>query len=56
MMTFSNWFHYGDIPADAISGRYNFVLVTLSYIVAVMASYVALNLVGRLRAEKKFPG
>jgi len=51
MINFSSWFQQGAIPADAISGKYDFVLVGLSYFVAVLASYVALNLVGRLRAE-----
>lgn len=51
MTVFSNWFQQGPIPADAISGEYDLVLVGLSYVVAVLASYVALNLVGRLRSE-----
>ncbi|MBA2651839.1 MAG: hypothetical protein H0U73_06200 [Tatlockia sp.] len=46
------WFQSIPIPTNAIHGYYDFKLVTLSYIVAVLASYVALNLVGRLRAEK----
>lgn len=51
MINFSSWFLQGTIPADAINGKYDLVLVGLSYLVAVLASYVALNLVGRLRAE-----
>lgn len=47
-----NFFQSGPIPADAISGTYNFGLVALSYFIAVLASYVALDLTGRLRAEK----
>ena len=52
MINFANWFQLGAIPADATGGHYDFGLVALSYIVAVMASYVALNFVGRLRAEQ----
>ena len=51
MINLSSWFQLGAIPTDAISGKYNLVLVGVSYLVAVLASYVALNLVGRLRAE-----
>lgn len=51
-MNFSDWFQTSPIPSDAISGKYDLVLVGLSYIVAVFASYVALNLVGRLRTEQ----
>lgn len=51
MNYFSHWFLKGPIPADALGGEYDFTLVGLSYLVAVLASYVALNLVGRLRAE-----
>ncbi len=53
MTSFPSWFQSGVIPADAISGKYDLVLVGLSYVVAVLASYVALNLVGRLRAERR---
>ncbi|MDP3267889.1 MAG: MHYT domain-containing protein [Legionella sp.] len=52
MDIFSNWFQIAAIPRDAISGQYDYVLVILSYVIAVLASYVALNLVGRLRAEQ----
>lgn len=52
MITLSNWFQTGPIPSDVINGRYDLLLVGLSYVVAVLASYVALNLVGRLRAEQ----
>ena len=52
MINFSTWFQSGSVPADAISGKYDLLLVGLSYVVAVFASYVALNLVGRLRAEQ----
>lgn len=52
MIALSDWFQTGPIPSDVINGRYDLILVGLSYIVAVLASYVALNLVGRLRAEQ----
>lgn len=48
----SSWFQIGPIPTNALVGEYNITLVILSYIVAVLASYVALNIVGRLRAEQ----
>ncbi len=48
-----DWFQIGPIPADAIKGSYNFGLVFLSYVIAVLASYAALDLAGRLRAEKE---
>lgn len=47
----SSWFQLTPIPANAIHGYYNLWLVTLSYVIAVLASYVALDIVGRLRAE-----
>ena len=52
MINVSSWFQLDGIPVDAISGHYEFGLVALSYAVAVLASYVALNLVGRLRSEQ----
>lgn len=47
----SYWFQYGAIPANQIIGHYNYILVFLSYVIAVLASYVALDLAMRLRAE-----
>ncbi len=52
MSKFSEWFQTTPIPADVIPGYYDLKLVVLSYVIAVFASYVALNLVGRLRSEK----
>ena len=46
-----NWFQIGPIPNNEMTGTYNYGLVTLSYVIAVLASYVALDLAGRLRAE-----
>lgn len=45
------WFHAGPIPLNAISGHYDYYLVSLSYFIAVLASYVALDLAGQLQAE-----
>lgn len=47
-----NWFQVGPLPANAITGSYSYKLVALSYLIAVLASYVALDLAGRLRAER----
>lgn len=47
-----NMFQFGPIPSNAMNGTYNYGLVALSYVIAVMASYVALDLAGRLQAEK----
>lgn len=47
------WFHQfflmGSIPTDAMYGYYSLPLVVLSYIVASMASYVALDMSAHLR-------
>src|SRR5205807_2567578 len=47
-----NWFQQGPIPANVITGTYNYGLVGLSYIIAILASYVALDLAGRIRSEE----
>lgn len=49
-----NFFQLGPIPSNTMGGSYNLGLVALSYLIAVLASYVALDLAGRLRAEKQF--
>ncbi len=46
-----NFFQTGAIPVDAMQGTYNSSLVALSYIIAVFASYLALDFTGRLRSE-----
>lgn len=46
-----NWFQLGPIPADVLIGTYDLKLVALSYLIAVLASYVAINLAGHLRTE-----
>jgi len=48
-----NLFQYGPIPSNAVSGTYDYSLVTLSFFIAVLASYIALDLAGRLRSEIK---
>jgi NO-binding membrane sensor protein with MHYT domain len=45
----TDFFQYGAIPLDSYSGVYDMRLVALSYMVAVFASYIALDLTGRLR-------
>lgn len=51
MINWSEWFLLDAIPANALKGSYNLYLVLLSYVVAVLASYVALVFVGRLRSS-----
>ncbi|STY31308.1 sensory box histidine kinase/response regulator [Legionella wadsworthii] len=52
-MDLSHWFQLQSIPKNAIYGYYSPGLVLLSYVVAVLASYVALDLVGSLRSEPR---
>ncbi|MGQ3890109.1 MHYT domain-containing protein [Legionella sp. CNM-1927-20] len=52
-MNLGNWFQLDTIPSNTIYGHYDLGLVFLSYVVAVLASYVALDLVGSLRAERR---
>lgn len=47
----SSFFLLTPLPDDAIEGTYNLWLVILSYILAVFASYVALDMAGNLREE-----
>jgi NO-binding membrane sensor protein with MHYT domain/two-component sensor histidine kinase len=44
-----NFFQLAPIPADQMTGWYDTRLVALSYIVATFASYIALDITGRLR-------
>lgn len=44
-----NYFQFGNLPVNLLLGSYDFRLVILSYMVAVFASYIALDLTGRLR-------
>ena len=52
MINLSNWFQLGTLPTDQIHGEYDLLLVAISYLVATLASYAALNLVGQLRLEQ----
>lgn len=45
----SDFFLTGPIPGNHLNGTYDPRLVVLSYLVAVFASYIALDIVGRLR-------
>jgi len=45
----ANFFQTTSLPPDQYSGSYDLRLVALSYMVAVFASYIALDLTGRLR-------
>lgn len=47
------FFQLGPLPDNIMTGTYDWKLVILSYIIAVLASYVALDIAGRLRAENK---
>ena len=53
LMAIANFFQLGPTPLDALHGTYNLSLVTMSYIIAVLASCVALDFAGRVRHEKK---
>ena len=44
-----NFFQTTPLPPDNLDGIYDLRLVVLSYLVAVFASYIALDLTGRLR-------
>jgi NO-binding membrane sensor protein with MHYT domain len=46
---YTNFFQSGAIPSDQLVGIYDLKLVILSFLVATMASYIALDLTGRLR-------
>jgi NO-binding membrane sensor protein with MHYT domain/nitrogen-specific signal transduction histidine kinase/CheY-like chemotaxis protein len=47
-MTFSQFFAFGVDPAQAIPGTYNYALVLLSYLVAVLGSYAFLQFATRI--------
>lgn len=46
---YTEFFQLGALPVDQLKGIYDIKLVVLSYVVAAMASYIALDLTGRLR-------
>lgn len=49
MSSLHHFFFTGVIPVDAMYGYYNYYLVFLSYVIASMASYVALDISAHLR-------
>jgi len=49
MTWYQNFFQLTAIPTDVITGNYNPSLVLLSYVIASMASYVALDMSAHLR-------
>lgn len=50
-----NYFQIGDLPSNELIGHYDWRLVALSYMVAVVASYLALDLTDRLRDPSNSP-
>jgi NO-binding membrane sensor protein with MHYT domain len=52
---FSNFFQLLPIPSDQLNGFYDPKLVLLSFVVATSASYIALDLAGRLRDVSNTP-
>src|SRR5688500_4028573 len=51
----SHFFQLGPIPDNQLFGTYDWRLVVLSYIVATMASYIALDITARLRDINNSP-
>lgn len=45
----NDYFQLGPLPANQMTGSYDLRLVTLSFMVACFASYIALDITGRLR-------
>lgn len=52
---YTEFFQPNALPLDQLKGVYDSRLVILSYLIAVMASYVALDLAGRLRDHNNTP-
>ncbi|CDZ77162.1 Sensor protein FixL [Legionella massiliensis] len=52
---YSDFFQGADLSANQFEGVYDLRLVLLSYLVAVFASYIALDLTGRLRDRSNSP-
>jgi len=48
----TNFFVQGPIPVNAVVGVFNYSLVGMTFLIALLASYVGLDLIGQLRAEK----
>lgn len=49
MSWYNNFFHSGPTPIDAMYGEYNYYMVFLSYVIASISSYVALDMSAHLR-------
>lgn len=52
---FADFFQILPLPTNRLSGIYDFRLVILSFLVAISASYIALDLVARLRDRNNTP-
>lgn len=50
-MDFNTFFQIGPMPVDAIKSSYSLPLVALSYFIAVLSSYVALDIAERIRGS-----
>jgi PAS domain S-box-containing protein len=50
-MNLSSFFQIGPISADVMTGSYNLYLVALSYAMACLASYIALDITERIRSD-----
>lgn len=48
---YQHFFQIGPVPADAMQGAYNLKLVLLSYLIASITSYVALDMSSHLKKE-----
>src|SRR3990167_5573605 len=55
MRMLEQFFQLGPIPAETMTGTYDTSLVILSYLVATFASYIALDIAGRLRDIRNTP-
>lgn len=53
---YTEFFQFGNLPVDQLKGIYDFKLVILSYLIAAMSSYIALDLTGRLRDHTNTQG
>ena len=52
---YTEFFQRAALPPDALQGAYDTRLVVLSFLVAIVASYIALDLTGRLRDHNNTP-
>lgn len=51
MIDLNNYFQLSPIPTSTMTGSYNWYLVALSYLIAALASYVALDITERIRTS-----